>query len=162
MNRSYSKIRHMQQSNLMLENRMFVEKSRQFLMEDPSKDVVYTTITLYYDLVPPNNTKKRVQNMGFSTNLSTYKTEDIQKINYFDFGGTQLSPITQKMSSNKVITGMLPLNKSFESLIGKGPSTSSANKLLPTIKTQDGRVVTSMTPLYTIVTVVEQQRPTQK
>lgn len=33
MNRSYSKIRHMQQSNLMLENRMFVEKSRQFLME---------------------------------------------------------------------------------------------------------------------------------
>ena len=33
MNRSYSKIRHMQQSNLMLENRIMEEKSRQFLME---------------------------------------------------------------------------------------------------------------------------------
>jgi hypothetical protein len=33
MNRSYSKIRHTQQSNLMLENRIMEEKSRQFLME---------------------------------------------------------------------------------------------------------------------------------
>ncbi len=33
MSRSYSKIRHMQQSNLMLENRIMEEKSRQFLME---------------------------------------------------------------------------------------------------------------------------------
>jgi len=39
MSRSYSKIRHMQQANFLLENRMFNEKSRQYLMEaeDTSK-----------------------------------------------------------------------------------------------------------------------------
>ena len=137
--------------------------SRQYLMEDTSRDVVYTTITLYYDLLP-NKVKKRVQYMSFSTNVSTYKTEDIQTIKSFDLGGTVLSPTAQKMSPEKVITGTLPYNKSLESLIGKGASTSTANTLIPTIKTQDGKVVTSNTSLSTIVTVVEQQRqtPTQK
>lgn len=133
----------------------------QYLMEQ-SKDVIYATVTLYYDLLPPSNTKKRVQNMGFSTNVSSVKTEDIQGIKSFDFGGTVISPNTQKMSADKVITGMLPYNKSFESLIGKGASTSTVNTAIPTIKTQDGKVTTSMTPLSVILTVVEQQRPAQK
>ena len=137
--------------------------SRQYLSENTTKDVVYTTITLYYDLLP-NKVKKRVTYMSFSTNVSTYKTEDIQTIKSFDLGGTVLSPTAQKMSPEKVITGTLPYNKSLESLIGKGASTSTANTLIPTIKTQEGKVTTSMTPLSTIVTVIEQQRqtPTQK
>ena len=133
--------------------------SRQYLSENTTKEGVYTTITLYYDL-SPNKVKKRVQYMSFSTNVSNYYTEDIQTIRSFEIGGTVLSPTAQKMSPEKVITGTLPYNKSLESLIGKGAITSTANTLIPTIKTQDGKVVTSMTPLFIILTVVEQQRQT--
>lgn len=62
MNRSYSKIRHMQQSNLMLENRMFVEKSRQYLTEERGSGVVY--IYLPYKMV---NGQKIVATEVFST-----------------------------------------------------------------------------------------------
>lgn len=51
MSRSYSKIRHMQQSNLMLENRMFVEKSRQFLMEGSEKDINPNLVNNYVNAV---------------------------------------------------------------------------------------------------------------
>jgi hypothetical protein len=138
--------------------------SRQYLMEDQSKEGVYTTITLYYDLIPPNNTKKRVGYMSFSTNVSNYYTEDIQTIKSFEIGGAILFPTAQKMSPDKVITGTLPYDKSLESLIGKGAITSNSNTLIPTVKTQEGKVVTSMTPLFPVLTVVEKQRqtPTQK
>jgi len=39
MNRSYSKIRHMQKSNFMLENRILEEKSKHFLMESTMRNV---------------------------------------------------------------------------------------------------------------------------
>jgi len=47
MNRSYSKIRHIQEANLMLENRRLVENNRSFLME---ADAVALTTT-YPDLL---------------------------------------------------------------------------------------------------------------
>lgn len=44
MRRSYSKIRHIQESNLMLENRRLVENNRSFLMEQVQSVMLNLTI----------------------------------------------------------------------------------------------------------------------
>lgn len=51
MNRSYSKIRHIQESNLMLENRRLVENNRLFLMEGNEKSINNELINNYVNAV---------------------------------------------------------------------------------------------------------------
>lgn len=70
MNRSYSKIRHMQQSNLMLENRIMEEKSRQFLMEQSTG--VYQTMTVK---VPITKGKDNVERFAANSNVEVSLTD---------------------------------------------------------------------------------------
>jgi hypothetical protein len=46
MNRSYSKIRHIQEANLMLESRRLVSNNRLFLMEQDANQAVYLTMNV--------------------------------------------------------------------------------------------------------------------
>ena len=51
MNRSYSKIRHIQESNLMLENRRLMENNRLFLMEGNQNSINNQFINNYVNAV---------------------------------------------------------------------------------------------------------------
>lgn len=69
MNRSYSKIRHMQQSNLMLENRIMEEKSRQFLMEITDDNGL---LTAYPDLKTVLEPKLKAADKTGETSVGVY------------------------------------------------------------------------------------------
>lgn len=80
MNRSYSKIRHIQESNLMLENRRIKEKSRQLLMEEDKKIADFATL-----FVTEFNRVMEAYKIG-NTNKTTYTAKYNKGID--DYHGT--------------------------------------------------------------------------
>ena len=96
MSKSYSKIRHMQQSNLMLENRIMEEKSRHFLMEQSDVTQTMTVkvpITKGKDNVERFATNSNVEVIladgkgeGTMTRLGEFKSIDLVKL-----GETQIN-----------------------------------------------------------------------
>jgi len=70
MNRSYSKIRHIQESNLVLENRRLEEKSKHLLMEETG---VIQTMTVK---VPITKGKDNVERFAANQNVEVSLTDD--------------------------------------------------------------------------------------
>ena len=77
MNRSFSKIRHIQEANLMMENRILEEKSRHLLMEGVDDNTPDITISLPYVLNQKDQTKQyKTDNSRAKFIISAQKTPD--------------------------------------------------------------------------------------
>ena len=81
MNRSFSKIRHIQEANLMLETRILEEKSRHLLMEGVDDNTPDVTIYLPYVLNQKDQTKQykkadKITNFLHEYNHATYKLKE--------------------------------------------------------------------------------------
>jgi hypothetical protein len=98
MNKSFSKIRHIQEANLVLENRRLEEKSKHLLMEDPTG--VYQTMTVK---VPITKGKDNVERFATNSNVEVILTdakelngintrlEEFKSIGILLFGETQIN-----------------------------------------------------------------------
>lgn len=117
MNRSYSKIRHIQEANLVLENRRMEEKSKHFLMEDGGITQSNTpTIYIYlpYTLDPKNQSKKynpigraKFTIIGQKTPGGGFNTDEYKKITAMSFDDVAAVGIATKATdtSNGNISG---------------------------------------------------------
>jgi hypothetical protein len=144
----------MQQSNLMLENRIMEEKSRQFLMEqseDPSQ-VILLSLTLQYNLAP-GNIKKYSPTVFFSADISTHNIKTIRKISLFN--QIEVGPSYQSLKGN-IINGQFSLSpeqiKILRPFINKGKQVLQGNMAIADQNTQYG-----VQP-----TIIEKQIPAQK
>ena len=110
MNRSFSKIRHIQEANLMMESRILKEKSINLLMEDATGNIPDVTIYLPYTLNPKDQSKiyKADQRAKFtisaikapdgSFNTASYKTP-IKSISFDGIGPVANTTTSGSMNS---------------------------------------------------------------
>ena len=96
MNRSYSKIRHIQEANLVLENRRMEEKSKHLLMEQPN---VIQTMTVKVPVTKGNdNVERFAANSNVEVSLTDGKGEgtmtrlgEFKSIQSVSLGETQIN-----------------------------------------------------------------------
>jgi hypothetical protein len=143
----------MQQSNLMLENRIMEEKSRQYLNEDLSQ-VILLSLTLQYKL-EAGNIKKYSPAVLFSADVSSHGIKTIKKFSLFNQVDVYVSPSSQSLNGN-IINGTLSLSpeqiKTLRPMINKGKQVLQGNMAIDDQGTQYG-----VQP-----TIIEKQMPTQK
>jgi len=108
MNRSYSKIRHIQQSNLMLETKRVVEKNRLFLIEEDEKSINNQLINNYVNAVR-NAFPEYANTEGFKDSSTTGTATIFGKEFY-------ITPLTLPKEKSRVLSN---LQKIQGSVIGK-------------------------------------------
>jgi hypothetical protein len=145
MNRSYGKIRHIQEANLMLEGRRMQEKSRQYLMEESR---IFQTMTVKVPIIIDANKNKKFaassfvvvsltdgKGEGTNTRLGAFKS-----IQNLTLGGNQIS-------NGRALTGFQyqfiasdqKLQNYLFNNIGKN-FTSENNQAIVTLKTVSGEI----------------------
>jgi hypothetical protein len=140
MNRSYSKIRHIQESNLVLENRRLEEKSKHLLMEDSMRNLLPLTIYLPTKKDPKTG-KVTMLSVGTAKYLVTatkspddptgksFTTDDYAGIKGLFINGISATQVlSKKDTTTKNISGTFtvtePIYKYLKDFVGKGAQNS--------------------------------------
>jgi hypothetical protein len=164
MNRSYSKIRHIQESNLMLENRIIEEKSRQYLMEQTIANTQapvfvneFNRVMTAYKL--PSYVAKFVKGADdYHGNIVIYKDGKELAKSPQDFGIAVTANLSQGVQQTKD-----PLDNYGTQLVD-GKLTQFGQSLERVLGTADAAAKNQLiTAVRSAVTAVKNQlKPTQK
>ena len=113
MNRSYSKIRHIQESNLMLENRILEEKSKHLLME------TIQSMFLTLNIPTKNNYIDKTKNISFSIGPlgKNAANEYTGIITTMILNGEVVNKMTNQSLNGEYVTGEIMMNNASDQLV---------------------------------------------